>query len=93
LQQQVEWISDCIKHMRAHNLKVCEPTREAEDRWVQHHEETAAATLVPKTVSWYMGSNVKCKPRRLLSYVGGVGQYRAKCDEVARAGYPGFTMR
>jgi acetone monooxygenase len=93
LQQQVEWISDCIKHMRAHNLKVCEPTREAEDRWVQHHEETAAATLVPKTVSWYMGSNVKGKPRRLLSYIGGVGQYRAKCDEVARAGYPGFTMR
>jgi acetone monooxygenase (methyl acetate-forming) len=93
LQQQVEWISDCIKHMRAHNLKICEPTREAEDRWVQHHEETAAATLVPKTVSWYMGSNVKGKPRRLLSYIGGVGQYRAKCDEVARAGYPGFTMR
>jgi len=92
LQQQVEWISNCIKYMREHNLKVCEPTREAEDRWVKHHEETAAATLVPKTVSWYMGSNVKGKPRRLLSYIGGVGTYRQKCDEVAAKNYEGFAM-
>jgi acetone monooxygenase len=92
LQQQVEWISNCIKHMREHNLKVCEPTREAEEQWVKHHEETAAATLVPKTVSWYMGSNVKGKPRRLLSYIGGVGTYRQKCDEVAAKNYEGFAM-
>ena len=93
LQQQAEWISDCIKYMRAHSLKVCEPTKEAEDQWVQHHEETAAATLVPKTVSWYMGSNVKGKPRRLLSYIGGVGTYRQKCDEVVAKNYEGFAMR
>ncbi len=92
LQQQAEWISDCIRYVREHGLKVCEPTREAEDKWVQHHEETAAATLVPKTVSWYMGSNVKGKPRRLLSYIGGVGQYRQKCDEVAAKNYEGFAM-
>jgi hypothetical protein len=79
--------------MRAHSLKLCEPTKEAEDQWVQHHEETAAATLVPKTVSWYMGSNVKGKPRRLLSYIGGVGTYRQKCDEVAAKNYEGFAMR
>ena len=93
LQQQAEWISDCIKYMRAHSLKVCEPTKEAEDQWVQHHEETAAATLVPNTVSWYMGSNVKGKPRRLLSYIGGVGTYRQKCDEVVAKNYEGFAMR
>ena len=92
LQQQAEWISDCIKYVREHGLKVCEPTRETEDKWVQHHEETAAATLMPKTVSWYMGSNVKGKPRRLLSYIGGVGQYRQKCDEIAAKNYEGFAM-
>ena len=93
LQQQVEWISDCIKYMREHKLRVCEPTREAEEQWVKHHEETASATLVPKTVSWYMGSNVKGKPRRLLSYIGGVGTYRQKCDAVAAKNYEGFAMR
>ena len=93
LQQQAEWISDCIKYMRKHDLKLCEPTREAEEQWVKHHEETAAETLVPKTVSWYMGSNVKGKPRRLLSYIGGVGTYRQKCDEVVAKNYEGFAMR
>jgi hypothetical protein len=93
LQQQAEWISDCIRYMRDHNVKVCEPSREAEDQWIEHHEEIAAATLVTKTNSWYMGSNVKGKPRRLLSYIGGVGAYRQKCDEVAANNYAGFAMR
>ena len=33
------------------------------------------------------------KPRRVLSYIGGVGTYRQKCDEVARDGYPGFVIQ
>ena len=93
LQQQVEWISDCIKYLREHRLKVIEPTRETEDAWVAHHEELAKATLVPKTYSWYMGSNVPGKPRRLLSYIGGVGNYRNRCEDVARAGYQGFAKQ
>jgi cyclohexanone monooxygenase/acetone monooxygenase len=79
--------------MRDRNLTVCEPTREAEDQWIEHHEEIAAATLVTKTNSWYMGSNVEGKPRRLLSYIGGVGTYRQKCQEVADKEYDGFAMR
>jgi acetone monooxygenase len=92
LQQQAEWINNCVQYMRGHNLNVCEPTREAEDQWIAHHEEIAQATLLTKTNSWYMGSNVPGKPRRLLSYVGGVGQYRQKCDEVAAMNYQGFAM-
>lgn len=93
LQQQTEWISDCIKHMRSRNLAVCEPTKEMEDRWVAHHDETASANLISKTTSWYLGSNVEGKPRRVLSYTGGVGAYRKKCAEVAASGYQGFAMR
>ena len=93
LQQQVEWIDDCIKYMRGRNLNVIEPTKEAEDEWVAHHDETANATLIAKTSSWYLGSNVEGKPRRVLSYTGGVGTYRQKCDEVAAKGYRGFAMQ
>ena len=92
LQQQTEWITDLIRYMRANGKTVVEPTAEGEQEWVDHHEEIASATLVPKTHSWYMGSNVPGKPRRLLSYIGGVGQYRQKCDEEAAAGYPKFAM-
>ncbi|TQF31803.1 NAD(P)/FAD-dependent oxidoreductase [Bradyrhizobium sp. UNPA324] len=93
LQQQVEWIDDCIKYMRSKDLKVVEPTKDAQDGWVAHHDEIANATLIAKTNSWYLGSNVEGKPRRVLSYCGGVGAYRQKCDEVAMNGYEGFAMQ
>jgi len=93
LQQQVDWVTDCIAYARKNGKQVIEPTKEFEDAWVQHHEETAAATLVVKTNSWYMGSNVEGKPRRLLSYIGGVGNFHKRCDEVAANGYVGFAMR
>ena len=57
--------------MRAAGATVIEPTAEAEDAWVAHHDETANATLISKTDSWYTGSNVAGKPRRVLSYTGG----------------------
>ena len=93
LQQQAEWINDCIQYMGGKNRTVIEPTVEMEDEWIAHHQETAGATLISKTNGWYLGSNVPGKPRCVLSYTGGVGTYRAKCDEVAAGGYQGFTMR
>jgi acetone monooxygenase (methyl acetate-forming) len=93
LQQQVEWISDCIAYLKKNHLSVIEPTKETQDAWVAHHDEVADTTLVTKTHSWYMGSNVEGKPRRLLSYIGGVGTYRQKCDEVASSAYPGFAKQ
>jgi acetone monooxygenase len=92
LQQQVDWITECIAYARKNGKQVVEPTKEFEDNWVKHHDETAAATLVVKTDSWYMGSNVDGKPRRLLSYIGGVGNYNQQCDELAANGYQGFAM-
>ena len=92
LQQQTEWISDTIRHVRAHGSTI-EATEEGQDAWVAHHEEVAGATLVVHTTGWYLGSNVPGKPRRLLSYIGGVGTYRQKCDEVACGGYPGFVIQ
>jgi len=91
LQQQVDWISDCIAFVRQQGRHSIEPSAEAEAKWVAHHDELANMTLVPKTNSWYMGSNVKGKPRRLLAYAGGVGTYRAKCEEVKASGYEGFV--
>ncbi|WP_431910357.1 flavin-containing monooxygenase [Amycolatopsis thermoflava] len=92
LQQQTEWISDAILYVREQGKSVIEPTKDGEDAWVAHHDETAGATLISKTDSWYLGSNVPGKPRRVLSYTGGVGTYRQKCEEVAAAGYPGFRI-
>lgn len=92
LQQQTEWISGLVAHMRGEGHEIVEPTAEFEETWVKHHDETADANLISKTNSWYVGSNIPGKPRRVLSYTGGVGTYRQKCDEVAQSGYAGLEM-
>ncbi len=39
-----------------------------------------------------MGANIEGKPRVFMPYIGGVGSYRQKCDEVAANGYEGFEL-
>lgn len=91
LQQQTEWIAGLVSWMRANGKSVVEPTAAFEEEWVRHHDETANATLISRTNSWYVGSNIEGKPRRVLSYTGGVGTHRAKCEELAATGYPGLA--
>jgi cation diffusion facilitator CzcD-associated flavoprotein CzcO len=92
LQQQTEWITNAIRFLRAGDKTVMEPSAALEEAWVKHHDETANATLIARTNSWYVGANVPGKPRRVLSYTGGVGTYRQKCLEAAEGGYQGFEM-
>ena len=44
-----------------------------------------------RRASWYMGANIPGKPRIFMPYVGGVGNYRTLCDQVAADGYKGFV--
>ena len=92
IEQHVDWITDCIAHLRERGIGAIEATTEAEDGWVAHVEEAGNATLYPTADSWYMGSNVLGKPRVFMAYIGGVGVYRQLCDEVAAKGYEGFTL-
>ena len=93
IEQHVEWIADCIAHMRANGFAQIEPEPEAVDRWVEHVNEMAAATLLPQaSSSWYLGANVPGKPRVFMPYAGGMAHYRRICNEVAANGYQGFKL-
>ncbi len=92
IEQHVDFVADAIAHLDDRGLAAIEPTRQAQDGWVDHVNEIASYTLFPKANSWYMGANVPGKPRVFMPYAGGVGNYRVKCDEVARNGYEGFTL-
>jgi cyclohexanone monooxygenase len=92
IEQHVEWITDCIAYLREHDIAELDPTVEAEDGWVEHVEEVGNMTLYPTADSWYMGSNVPGKPRVFMAYIGGVGVYRQRCDDVAANGYEGFAL-
>ena len=92
--QHVEWITECIAHMRRNKLATIEATPQAQDAWGTHVSEVVNGTLLPGTNSWYMGANIAGKARRFLPYLGpeGVGGYRRKCAEVAEKGYEGFVF-
>ncbi|MEA2839727.1 MAG: hypothetical protein QOF41_1057 [Methylobacteriaceae bacterium] len=92
IEQHVDWIAGCIAHLRENGRERIEPTVAAEDSWVDHVNEVGHMTLYPQANSWYMGANVPGKPRVFMPYIGGVGVYRQKCDEVAANGYEGFVI-
>ncbi|HYK65506.1 MAG TPA: NAD(P)/FAD-dependent oxidoreductase [Patescibacteria group bacterium] len=92
IEQHVEWISGCIEYMRQHRIASIEAKADAEMEWTAHVAEVANASLFPATDSWYLGANIPGKPRVFMPYLGGVGPYRQKCDEVAAKGYEGFTF-
>jgi cation diffusion facilitator CzcD-associated flavoprotein CzcO len=92
IEQHVDWVCDAVAHLQAQGLATIEASQEAQDAWVDHVNQVASHTLYPKANSWYMGANVPGKPRVFMPYAGGVGEYRKKCDEVARNGYEGFVL-
>jgi cation diffusion facilitator CzcD-associated flavoprotein CzcO len=93
IEQHVEWITDCIAHLRAQGIPTIEPAPEAMERWVAHVNDAANATLLPQAGhSWYLGANVPGKPRVFMPYAGGMARYRRTCADVAARGYDGFVL-
>ena len=92
IEQHVEWLSDHLEHLAKQGRTETEVTEAAEAAWTEHVNEVAGRTLYPLAKSWYTGANVPGKPRIFMPYVGGVGEFRRRCDELASRGYDGFVM-
>ena len=95
LEQHVEWIADCLDYLRHHGFRTIEAQPSAQQEWVDHATSLVAATVLvhPSCNSWYNGANVPGKKRMYMGYTAGIPEYRRRCDEIAAAGYPGFTVR
>lgn len=91
IEQHVEWIADCLSALRDRGATRIEAQPQAETAWMEHANEVAHMTLFPRSASWYQG---RTRDGRMvfMPYVGGVGAYRARCDEVAAQGYAGFAL-
>ncbi len=96
IEQNVDWVTALIRHMREKGHTRVEPTAGAEREWTQHVLDTGRRMLFTQVDSWMMGinSNVPGKQTRtFIVYAGGAPKYREKCDEVAAAAYVGFAFR
>ncbi|BAX93722.1 flavin-containing monooxygenase [Mycobacterium shigaense] len=94
LEQHVEWISDCIAHLRDNGIRTIEALATAQQEWIDHATSLVAPTVLvhPSCNSWYNGGNVPGKKRMYMGYTGGIPEYRRRCDEIAAGGYAGFKL-
>jgi cation diffusion facilitator CzcD-associated flavoprotein CzcO len=93
IEQHVDWICDCLEHMRGNGSVRVEASASAEKWWGAEVAAAAARTLLPMaTSSWYLGANVPGKPRVFMPYAGGLANYIDHCAAIADNGYTGFIF-
>jgi cation diffusion facilitator CzcD-associated flavoprotein CzcO len=93
IEQHVEWITDCIAHMRKKGLSRIEAKEESVEDWVAQVNAAANATVLPQAKSsWYLGANIPGKPRVFMPYAGGMAHYRKICADIAARNYAGFEL-
>ncbi|KIA75483.1 Cyclopentanone 1,2-monooxygenase [Aspergillus ustus] len=89
---QGDFIISAMDHMRDSGIRRIEATPEAEKEWGEDVREFAYASLLPKTNSWYMGTNIPGKVQEPLIYLGGVPRYYQSLDDSRRGNFTEFKL-
>ncbi|MGB8399982.1 flavin-containing monooxygenase [Bradyrhizobium sp.] len=92
IEQHVDWLADCLGHMRDVGAISIEPVLEDEDAWVDHVNDVSTVSLRSTCSSWYVGANIPGRPRVFMPYIGGFPVYVQKCNEVMTDGFNGFVL-
>jgi cyclohexanone monooxygenase len=88
-----EWITEVLSDLRDRGYTRIEPTQQAEDAWIRHHDEMGAKTLWADTKSWYIGTNIPGKPRRFTLYAQIGPEWKKEVYGPIQNGYEGFELR
>ena len=93
IEQHVDWIADCMTFMRERDLATIEADAGRRGGLGRPRPRGGRRSrCTPRPTRGTSGANVPGKPRVFMPYVGGVGAYRRRCDEVASRGYEGFVL-
>ena len=92
IEQHVDWIADCMAHMRDIGAQTIDAQESHEADWVGHVADVASISLRSTCSSWYVGANIPGRPRVFMPYIGGFPVYVQKCNEVMAAGFEGFVL-
>lgn len=86
-ENDVDWIAALMTHMDKNGLATAEPTKAAEDAWMQTVYTLAQRSLLTKAKTWYVGTNVAGKAQGLSLFTGGFPKYREACNQVIQNGW------
>ena len=92
IEQHVDWIADCIGHMKDVGASTIEAKLRDENDWVDHVNEVSQVSLRSTCSSWYVAANIPGRPRVFMPYIGGFPIYVDKCNSIMMGGYEGFVM-
>ena len=91
-EHDVDWVAAVVTNMTRNGQSTVEPTKQAEDAWMDLVLSLAPRTLVSKANTWYLNANVKDKPQGLTIFTGGFLKYREYCAAQAQSGYRDFAL-
>lgn len=91
-EHQGDWIADCIAWMDQNDKRSIEAELDAETAWVKEVHELGMKSIRSTCNSWYVGANVPGKARVFMPYAGGFPSYVARCDDIAKNNYKGFSL-
>lgn len=80
---QSRHIGRLIELLADHGATEIEPRPDAEAQWINDVAAVYDATLIAKTDSWWMGTNIPGKPRQPVAWAGGFTEYRRRCELAA----------
>lgn len=89
-ERQMDWIRDCILHLRRHGMGAIEPAPGVDVAWSKEVAEAASTSLFTQTESWYTGANIPGKHRQFAVHLGGPAYYE-RIQQAADRGYEGFV--
>jgi cyclohexanone monooxygenase len=92
IEQHVDWLADCLGHIRDVGATTIEPKLADEDEWVAHVNDVSTVSLRSTCSSWYVGTNIPGRPRVFMPYIGGFPVYVQKCNAVMNSGFDGFVL-
>ena len=89
-ERQMDWIRNCIEHLRHNGIGAIEPAPGVDVAWSKEVSAVADTTLYTQTESWYTGANIPGKHRQFAVHLGGPAYY-SRIQEAADKGYEGFV--
>ena len=90
IEYNVEWVTGLVRFARDNELTRVAATDAGVAAWTDHVKSLGVGLLSNEIDSWMTGinRNVEGKQTRIIArYSGSAPAYRARCDEVAAAGY------
>ena len=93
IEWQCEWVAQTIDHVNGAGAATIEATPEAEQQWLDDCIEIADGTLFTKIDWWAMGTEIPGKPRAVMFFMGGNGEYVRRLEEATANGYEGFVIQ